>query len=331
MKLIPDDINIPFMEYRKYFVIGSLVLILLSILSIVAQGGLKAGIDFSGGTELQLQFNNAVDISEIRREVGRLEGVGDYEVQGLTSGGANEYLIRIQEATDKLDEGMGQRVIDSMNARFGEGSSKLRREESVGPKIGGELREKAFWAVFFAVIGMALYIWYAFRSLSYGIGAVVALIHDVVITIGVFSLLGKEFNLPIIAALLTIVGYSVNDTIIVSDRIRENVRKEGDFNFVNTVNKSLNQTLSRTILTSATTLLAVLLLLFFGGNVIHDFALALTIGVLIGTYSSIYVAAPYVIMWQDWAKKRMQQAGKMTAARSYAGGSGPKKNGKKKK
>lgn len=330
MKLIPDDINIPFMEYRKYFVIGSLVLMVLSVISILAHGGLRAGIDFSGGTELQLQFTDTVPIVDIRDEVGRLEGIGDYEVQGLTSGGENEYLIRIQETTDKLDEGMGQRVIDAMNARFGEGKSRLRREESVGPKIGTELRAKAFWAVFFAVIGMAFYIWYAFRSLSYGIGAVVALIHDVTITIGLFSLLDKEFNLPIIAALLTIVGYSVNDTIIVSDRIRENVRKEGDFKFVDTVNKSLNQTLSRTLLTSLTTLLAVLLLLFLGGNVIHDFALALTFGVLIGTYSSIYVASPYVIMWQDWAKKRMQQASRVTAASAAAGSGGPKKAGKKK-
>ena len=197
-------------------------------------------------------------------------------------------------------------IKEGLRKAFGEGSFEIRRVEMVGPKVGKDLRQKGIKAIIFALIGILIYVSWRFEF-RFAVGAVVALAHDVMITLGVFSLLDKEISLPVLAAFLTIVGYSLNDTIVVYDRIRENMRKRGNEPFSRVINRSINETLSRTILTSLTTLIVVVVLFVLGGGVIHNFALALLVGIIVGTYSSIYVASPVVLYWQregDRGKKK---------------------------
>ncbi|MDO9515649.1 MAG: protein translocase subunit SecF, partial [Syntrophales bacterium] len=189
------------------------------------------------------------------------------------------------------------RITEALSTSYGREDFEIRRIEVVGPKVGSDLRQKGLLAMLYAVIGILLYVTWRFE-LRYAVGAIVALIHDVVITVGVFSILGKEFTLPIIAALLTIIGYSLNDTIVVYDRMRENIKGARNQPLKEVINSSVNQTLSRTVLTSGTTLLVVLALFFLGGAVIHDFAFALLVGIVVGTYSSIFVASPTVLVWE---------------------------------
>ena len=257
-------------------------------------GGLKYGIDFSGGTLVQLQFKTAPDIEVIRDGLKTI-GLGESTIQEF--GTKRDILIRVQRSEEKL-EAVGSQVRNSLGKSFNKADITVERVEMVGPKVGRDLREKALLSILYAVIGIVLYISWRFE-LQYAVAAIIALVHDVLITMGAFSIFDKEFTLVIVAAFLTIIGYSLNDTIVVFDRIRENLRRKGKSTLSDIINISINQTLSRTLLTSGTTLLVVLSLFFFGGEIIHDFSFALLVGVLVGTYSSIFIASVFLVFWDS--------------------------------
>ncbi len=302
MQLIKPDINLDFVGKRKPAVLFSALLLFIGIASLIMQGGPNYGIDFAGGTLVQVQISVEADAVSIKGALKEMD-LGGLVVQGFGDE-ANEFLIRAQSSSAELKD-VANQIATFLEAKFGEGTVEIRRSEMVGPQVGQDLREKGIMAVVYAMIGILFYITWRFEF-RFAVGAILALIHDVAITVGVFSLFGKEIDLPIIAAFLAIIGYSLNDTIIVYDRIRENMGKLSKSDFPTIVNRSINETLSRTILTSGTTLMVVLSLFVLGGGVIHNFAFALLIGVLIGTYSSIFVASPLLIFWDDY------KAGKAT-------------------
>jgi preprotein translocase subunit SecF len=287
--------NWDFMGKRRFFFIFSGLLTLISIVSIVAHGGLRLGIDFAGGRLIEYRLSQSLTIDQVRDAVSAA-GFADAELQPVT--GRNEVLIRIPDVGLAVQKGgeappssLIRNALEQRNPGLG---VELLREESIGAKIGKEIRSQAFWAVLIA-IGLIL-IYVAFRfEFRFGVGGVVALAHDVIITIGVLSVLNREMTMSVVAALLTIVGYSINDTIIVYDRVREQLVKLRREPFESVINQSINQTLSRTIITSMTVFLTALSLLLFGGPVIRDFALAMTVGVFFGTYSSVYVASAIVV------------------------------------
>ena len=301
MEIFKRPTHINFMGKIRAAMIFSGIIILAGLVSIGIQGGLKFGIDFSGGTLVQLQFKSAPDIDDIRDGLKSI-GFGESTIQEF--GSKNDILIRVQRSEEKLEE-VGHQVKESLKGKFNLEDISVERVEMVGPKVGRDLREKALLSILYAIIGIVIYISWRFEF-QYAIAAIIALIHDVLVTMGAFSVADKEFTLVIVAAFLTIIGYSLNDTIVIFDRIRENLRRRGKTPFIELINFSINQTLSRTLLTSGTTLLVVLALFFFGGAIIHDFSFALLIGVLIGTYSSIFIASVFLIYWEVnfKAKKR---------------------------
>jgi preprotein translocase subunit SecF len=299
MQLIKPDVNIDFVGKRKLALIVSTVLILIGIGSLIVKGGPDYGIDFAGGTLVQVQFAQPTDATSIKESLNGLE-LGSLVVQRFGDN-QNEFLIRVEQASSEL-KGLSQVIEGALAATYGKETVDIRRVEMVGPQVGKDLRGKGLKALFYAMLGILVYISWRFEF-RFAVGAIVALIHDVIITLGAFSLFGKEIDLPIIAAFLAIIGYSLNDTIIVYDRIRENLGKHHKESFSFIVNRSINETLSRTLLTSGTTLLVVLALFLLGGGVIHNFAFAMLVGVLIGTYSSIFVASPILILWQQKTKK----------------------------
>lgn len=289
MQLIRPDINLDFVGKRKIFLMFSLSLIVLSILVLFSKG-MNYGIDFTGGTLVQVQFNKKINISKLRTSLKPLP-LGDTVIQNF--GSEREFLIRVQKSS-RSTKGLENNIKIAIENNFGKDSFKIRRTEMVGPKVGADLRNKALSSMFFALIGILIYVSFRFRFRQ-AIASVIALIHDVLITVAVFSFSGKEFSLPIVAAVLTIIGYSLNDTIVVFDRIRENNLRSRRQGFFEVVNMSINQTLSRTILTSGTTLVAVLAFLFLGGEIISDVAFTLVVGIIAGTYSSIYVASSFLL------------------------------------
>ena len=305
--------NIDFVGKRKIFFSISLILILAGIVSLIINKGPKYGIDFTGGVSLEIDLNpvkpNAkpVTIQEVR-DVLTKEGIEDAEIQeikSITDKTKSYVLIKTKRNTEN-GEDLSKKILKLLKKRFPDNvnpTTFLRSQQVVGPKIGEELKGKALLAIFWSLLGIILYIWWRFEF-TYGLAAIVALFHDVMITVGIFSILGKEITLPIIAALLTIVGYSLNDTIVVFDRIREDLKLYRKSDYATIINKSINQTLSRTIITSLTTFIVVLSLYIFGGSVINDFALALLIGVIVGTYSSIYIASPIMISHFEKRKNR---------------------------
>ena len=301
MEFIKPDININIVGKMKIAAICSLALIIVSILSLIAHGGPRLGIDFAGGTLVQIQFHEGTTVDRIRDGLRKIN-LGSSAIQQFGYKDNNEFLIRTEKSTSDL-KGLSGEIEDALTATYGKGSFDVRRVEIVGPKVGADLRQKGINAMLIAMVGILIYITWRFEF-RYAIGAIIALLHDVIITVGVFSLLGKEFTLPIIAALLTIIGYSLNDTIVVFDRIRENVRKTRKRSLREVINSSINQVLSRTFLTSATTLLVVLALFFLGGAVIHDFAFALLVGILAGTYSSVFIASPTIMAWETFRPSR---------------------------
>ena len=308
MELIPPGTNIDFVGKRKLFFGVSLALILVGLVSLVVRGGPRYGIDFAGGTLIQVKFHKPVKTKEIRNA---LSGVVQGKAVVQSFGEDNEYIIQLEQSTEEL-EGLSSRVREALAKAMGDDALEIRRVEMVGPKVGKDLREKGLLAILFALGAILLYIWWRFE-LRFGLGAVAALFHDVLITVGAFSLFDKQFDLTTVAALLTIVGYSLNDTIVVYDRIRENRKRlGGKGDLVAIVNRSINETLSRTILTSGTTLLVVAALFVLGGGVIHDFAFALLVGVVVGTYSSIYIASPVVLLFE----KRAAAAGRPARAKA---------------
>jgi preprotein translocase subunit SecF len=295
MELIKPNSTINFVGRIKTAIIFSLVLIGISLLSLLIKGGPRYGIDFEGGTLVQVKFFNAVDIGSVRTALDSL-AIEGLSVQEFGEKDAQEYLISMKKTTGEL-QGVEDTVKGALTDTFGSDALEVRRVEMVGPKVGKDLRRKGMLAVTFSILGMLIYIWWRFE-LRFGVGAIFCLIHDVCITLGALSLTNKPVDLPIIAALLTVVGYSVNDTIIISDRIRENLKKMGRGRLPDIVNKSINQTLSRTCITAGTTLMVVVALYFLGGEVIHDFAFTLIVGIVAGTYSSIFIASPLLIVWE---------------------------------
>ncbi|MCH8980609.1 protein translocase subunit SecF [candidate division KSB1 bacterium] len=295
--------NFNFIGKRKTARIFSIALILIGVGSLIIQGGPKLGIDFTGGTSLRLRFEKGVSIGDVRSAIASL-GIGNAEIKNF--GDSADILIRVQE-----QETSGAGITDAIKAElskvFPDNPYVERSKDSVGPKIGAELRTATVTSILLALVGMLIYITWRFEF-KFAVAAIVALFHDVIITLGVFSILQLEITLPIIAAFLTIVGYSLNDTIVIFDRIRENLKVLRRETYESIVNTSLNQSLTRTIITSLTTLIVVLILYFFGGSVIHDFAFALIIGVIIGTYSSIFVASPIVIDWELRSQEKKSKA-----------------------
>ena len=338
MQFIKPGTTIDFIGKRKLGFSFSLALVIISLISLVIHQGPNYGIDFAGGTLVQVKFDKAPVIKDIRSGLDQM-GITNSAVQNFGDPGNNEFLIRtsIPEMTGK---GFSQAITQALENATGL-APEIRRVEMVGPQVGKDLRKQALLAMFYSLLFITIYIsgrfemkwvlsgvtagalmtavyflsifnmsmpilitaalvvtlvlfWYL--ELKYAMGAIVALIHDVFITVGLFSILDYEFSLPIIAALLTIIGYSLNDTIIVFDRIRENNIQSKKSTLMEIINKSINETLSRTILTSLTTLIVLFSLLFLGGEIIHDFAFAMIAGVVIGTYSSVFVASPIVLL-----------------------------------
>ena len=294
MQLFKSETHFDFMGRIKAAVTFSVILILIGLGSVVVSGGLKFGIDFAGGTLIQLQFKSPPDIEVIRDGLKTI-GLGESTIQEF--GSKKDILIRVQRSEEKL-EAVGSMVRKSLMGKFNIDEITVERVEMVGPKVGRDLREKALLSILYAIIGIVIYISWRFE-LQYAIAAIIALIHDVLVTMGAFSIFDKEFTLVIVAAFLTIIGYSLNDTIVVFDRIRENLRRKGKSSIADMINTSINQTLSRTLLTSGTTLLVVIALFFFGGEIIHDFSFALLVGIFIGTYSSIFIASVFLVYWDS--------------------------------
>ena len=276
------NFNIPFMNYRRFATIASLVLLILSIGSLGFKG-LNLGLDFSGGTLIEVSYEKAADLIEIR-DLMTNNGFDDFQV--VNFGSNSDVLIKVadKDGNSQLGDVIYKFLQDD------DPTTELKRIEFVGPQIGSELRDQGGLGMLVALGMILLYVAFRFQY-KFALGAVAALAHDVVIILGLFSLLSWDFDLTVLAALLAVIGYSLNDTIVVSDRIRENFRGERGFEPHEIVNRSINQTLSRTLITSLTTLLVLLALFFFGGDMIKGFSQALIIGVLIGTYSSIYVVA----------------------------------------
>lgn len=402
------ETNINFLRWKWWAIGLSWALIVVGLLAIFVQKGLRFGIDFAGGTQIALKFKDKPDIDRLRKllDAGNF---GDTGIQRYEAPEKNEILVRVQQQKTEgrditaevlalLRQGLGAsndpakldlnlqgrdnlaarllagdpdraaakpdtnpadyyaRVAEQIVARRSElgifrspadvdgvpgisppvkewvkantatGPFVLLSAENVGPQVGADLRKKALWAVGASMLGMLVYIGWRFRSLPFGIGAVVALIHDTLITVGMLALLGREFNLVVVAAILTLVGYSVNDTVVVFDRVRENQRSPKKEPLESVINRSINQTLSRTVLTSGATMLVVVALFFLGGEVLNTFALTLMIGIVIGTYSSIYVAAPIVVIWRDFFGRRKLAAVPVAPARSAAPSPAPRPN-----
>jgi len=346
LELLPSGLHLDFIGKAKFYIALSLLVILAGLGSMVWRGGLNLGIDFRGGTLLQLRFSQPVELKVVRDVLVPL-GFGQATVQHF--GNDREILIRVSQLPS-AGQNIATLVQQAFHARFPDQRVELRRTEVVGPQASETLRRQALFAMFYAIVGILIYVsgrfeakWFialalgvvlfamAFAmnqwsprvsptvlivmalvvtfafcwmlNLSYAFSAIVPLIHDVLVTVGFLSLFNKEFNLPIVAALLTIIGFSTNDTIVIFDRIRENMQSRRRDDFARVVNASINQTLGRTILTSATVLMVVLALFFFGGEVIHDFAFALLVGVIAGVYSTVFIASPILISWHAYISR----------------------------
>ena len=300
MEIIRPDINLDFVGKRKMAIILSWVVILIGLVSLFMKGGPSYGIDFSGGTLVQIKFSAPTNAAELRTGLEELS-LGGATIQQMGDTGT-EFLIRAQESSENM-ESLAGRVQATLEKKYGAGNLEIRRTEMVGPQVGKDLRNKGAQAILFAIIGMLVYITFRFE-LRFGVGAIVATAHDVLITLGLMSLFNLEIDLTVIAGFLALVGYSVNDTVIVCDRIRENMGKLHNKPLAEIINRSINETLSRTIMTSGLTLLSVIALYTVGGSVIHNFAFVLMAGIIVGTYSSIFVASPILIFWEEWRSKR---------------------------
>ena len=298
IKLIPDNTSIRFMRIRVIAFTFSGLLILASIVSLFGQG-LNFGIDFMGGTLIEAAQEDEIDISALR---SRLNNLGVAQVQIQEFGTSNDVLIRISGQKNAINAEENLSTVAAIREEI-EGDFEIRRVEIVGPQVSGELIQAGLLAVSLAVISMLIYIWFRFEW-QFSLGSVIALVHDVVLTLGIFSVLQIEFNISILAAILTIVGYSMNDTVVVYDRVREKLRKYKKMKLTELLDLAINKTLSRTVMTSVTTLIALFSLYIFGGEVIRGFTFAMIFGIVVGTYSSIFVAAPILNIFgvkRDWS------------------------------
>lgn len=306
MELIRPGTDIDFLRYSKIAAVFSSLLVLIGLATFFVRGGLTYGVDFAGGTIVHVKFNDPPTIAEVRQVLSATD-IQDLSVQDFGLSG-DEFLIRMAEpetdiGTDEDLTSPSAQVQDTLKEYFGERLLPVQRVETVGPKVGRNLRTRGILSVLFAALVMGTYIAFRFQ-LSFGIGAAVALFHDVLITATALLLMDVEFDLPIVAAFLTVIGYSVNDTVVVCDRIRENQRKMRRETLATIIQRSINEMLSRTLITSGTTLMVLLALYFLGGSVINGFAFVLLVGFTIGTYSSIYVASPIVLLWSGEGRRR---------------------------
>ena len=298
LKLIAADTKIEFLRYRLMAFVLSALLLIGSIGAFISNG-LNFGIDFKGGTLIEISSDIEIDIAQLREQ---LTGLNIGEVQIQQFGTPSDALIRVSadEAAESAEGGLS--AVESIRNEL-QGRFEIRRVEIVGPQVSGELIQTGILAILAAIVSMLIYIWFRFEW-QFSVGAVLALVHDVVLTIGIFSLLQLDFNLSILAAILTIVGYSMNDTVVVYDRVRENLRKFKKMPLDDLLNVAINETLSRTVMTSVTTLIALIALYTLGGEVIRGFTFAMIWGVVVGTYSSVFVASPlllYLGVKRDWS------------------------------
>lgn len=300
MEFIRTGTNIDFLGRRKAALAFSLLLIVITIATLVYKKGPNYGIDFVGGTLVHVKFSENISIDKLRESLSSLD-LGDLLVQDFGEG-EGEYLIRVEKGSGDAEK-LSIVIKGRLHESFGADSYDVRRVEMVGPQVGDDLKRKALMAILYAMGGILIYVTLRFEF-RYALGAIIAIAHDVIITVGAFAVTGFEISLPVIAAILAVIGYSLNDTIIVYDRIRENIKKVKPGEEEACINKSINETLSRTLLTSLTTLIVVLALFFYGGGVIHNFAFALLVGVIIGTYSSIFVASPALLYYNSLTSKQ---------------------------
>jgi preprotein translocase subunit SecF len=280
-----------FLEKRRVAYVVSGAMIAIGLLSIVARGGLNYGVDFTGGTLMQVRFEGSVSATDIRDALGDA-GFSNLQVQDF--GAEGEFLIRMAEFTEGGDRELSNRVNQTLSDQFGGESYSIVRTEAVGPKVGGELRQRAIGAVLISFLLTLIYLGFRFEW-RFGLAAVIATVHDVAFAFGAISLFNIEISLPTVAAILTIIGYSLNDTIIIFDRIRENLKKLRRLPYIEMLDRSINETLPRTVITSGTTLAVLAALALFGGAVIREFTIVLIVGVAVGTYSSIFIASPTLL------------------------------------
>lgn len=298
IELIKKKTNIDFMGRRSFALVFSVVMIIIGFAAIIqiARGAANLGIDFAGGTSVQIKFNKPIPLHEVRDALSA-GGVGDFDLQDLPT--ENKMLVRVKQKEETLGN-LSKNIVSILSEKFTESNVVVDSTTEIGPKVGSRLRQDAMWAVIAAIIGILIYISFRFKF-RFGVGATVATFHDVLAVLGLFYLLGKEINLVLISALLMIAGYSLTDTVVVFDRIRENIRGRRKESVLNVINQSLNEVLSRTIITSLTTFFSALALFVFGGEVIHDFALAIMLGIIIGTYSTMFIACPIVYLFGERA------------------------------
>jgi len=297
--------NIDWLGKKWYFLGFSLIFSVAGVLSMLFWHHIPLGVDFKGGTQIRVAFDQTPNEDHLRQAMDKA-GVRDFSIQRVSdpSGhAANKEIVVLPETADQSHDAGRLSVEAALRANYHDSGFTIEQVEIVGPTAGKQLQKQAWLATLYSLIGMLIYLWFRFE-LIYGVAAVVAVFHDTLITVGAFSLTNQEITLTVIAAILTLIGYSMNDTIVVFDRIRENLALSRRESLHDVVNRSINQTLSRTVISSGLTFLTVLSLYLFGGEVLHGFSFALVVGILIGTYSSIAVAAPMLVAYQDWRVKQ---------------------------
>ncbi len=300
---ILKNTNINFLKLRKLAYIISAILVLNGFYSIylINSGKAQMGLDFTGGTAVQIKFSQPVKVEQIRQIIEK-NGIKQVTIQQIGKEQENSFLIRISAASMQIGNA-AETLVNMLRKEINDNSIETLGSNEIGPTVSAQLKQKALNAVFWAAIGILIYIWIRFKF-KFAVAATLATLHDVLVVLGILVFLKKEMDLLIITALLTLAGYSLTDTVVVFDRIRENLRYILKFNFFEIVNKSINEVLSRTIITSGTTLLVVITLFYWGGEVLHNFSLALLLGILVGTYSSIFVASSMVVDWEIIEKKK---------------------------
>jgi preprotein translocase SecF subunit len=292
-----------FMSKRRLVMLISIVPILIGVVSIALHGGFNTSIDFAGGTLVEVGFADPVPIQEVRAVVERA-GFSGAEVTNF-GGSQKEVLIQVKHIGDAAET--ARKIEAALTEQLAAHTVDLRRVETVGPKVGSELKMAAFWAVIYSLAGIVAYVSWRFQF-RMAIAAIIALVHDTFFTLGFFSITNREISLAVVAAILTIIGYSLNDTIVVFDRVRENLQTRRREGFMNLVNTSINETLSRTIVTGLTTIFSIVVLIIVAGPVIRDFAITLLIGMVVGTYSTVFIASAIIVEWDLWRSKRRQRA-----------------------
>ncbi len=305
MELLKNT-NIRFMAKRKLFFVVSACFIGISILSIIFHRGLNLGIDFLGGYQILLEYNTYVkDMDDIRKNLDDM-AVGNFEVKRVGVGQSRQIQITIEKLTGKRQHTV-EWVVTQLRQRMVNQPFQILGESMVGPRLGRETSTKAIWAIIFSLLSIIIYVWVRFEF-WFGVSGVLALFHDVLVTLGVFSLLNWEITVDVVAALLTIVGYSINDTIVIFDRIRENLKTARREEISDVIDRSVNNTLSRTIITSVLTLIVCIGLAVFGGSVLRGFSVAMCVGIISGSYSTIYVASPLMVVMRDaWERRRLNK------------------------